>query len=261
MNEQMTYDEYERDWKRRHKSQIPRKRRVIHLQEYFWIVFWIVVASGAAIFSAAHTIPAAEMTILKDVPSRSQLAITVFAIVELVIFGAAAGRKEIEWLKYLLIASVLVALAGNVGSSVRAVSENGGDWLNQFGGILLSIIAPVTALAAGEVLHIQLDKRAAKIRIADDEYDQKQKELEAKVNQAYTKHMKQFEAVKTVNFTPLSTSKQPSKAVLDTADFLRNHVEFDNLSSREVAPLAGVSHTIVSQARQYNKQSQNGHIQ
>lgn len=190
MNDLQPYEEFERDWKKSHKADVPRRVRTSSAREFFWILFWLVVAAGAAIFSAAHTIPAAEMTILKDVVNRSLLAITAFVIVELVIFGAAAMRRDIHWLSWLLAGAVFVALAGNISSSIRAVSENGGDWVNQAGGILLAIIAPLTALAAGEVLHLQLDKRNAKQEAANLEFDSKFKDMEAKIRSAYTKYEK-----------------------------------------------------------------------
>lgn len=195
-----SYEEYEQDWKRSHKADIPRKKRASSFREFFWIGFWVMVATGAAIFSATHTIPAAELTIFKDVPYRGNLAITAFVIVELVIFGAAAGRHDIGWLKWLLLGSVLVALAGNISSSIRAVSENGGDIINQIGGILLAVIAPITALAAGEVLHIQLDKRNEKIDAADSEFQQKWKDMETKIRTAYKRYEKEVKTEISRNF-------------------------------------------------------------
>lgn len=189
----MSFDEFERDWKRKHKSSLPRKIKVSSIQEYFWILFWVMVATGAAIFSAAHTIPAAEMTLFANLQSRAQLAVTAFIIVELVIFGAAAKRREIPWLIWLLIGSLVVALMGNTSSSIRAVAENGGDILNQIGGVVLSVIAPFTALAAGEVLHIQLDKLAVKRNEAQEAFDTQWREVESKINQAYTKLAKTYE--------------------------------------------------------------------
>src|SRR5690606_21597104 len=131
MQEQMSFDEFEKDWLRKHRGSIPRKRRVSTARGWFWTFFWIIVAAGAAVYSAAHTIPAAELTILRDVPNRSELALSVFAIVELLIFGAAAKRHDIDWLRYVMLGAVLVALVSNVGSSVLAVNLNGGNLLNQ----------------------------------------------------------------------------------------------------------------------------------
>ena len=152
----LDYEQFEKDWKKRHKASLPRRMSVSSKSAIFWISFWLMVAAGAAIFSAAHTIPAAEMTLFESIPYREWMAVTAFIIVELVVFGAAAKRHEIKWLIWLLICALLVAFIGNTSSSYQAVAENGGNWLNQVGGFLLSIIAPITALAAGEVLHIQL---------------------------------------------------------------------------------------------------------
>lgn len=260
---QLSFDEFERDWKRKHKSSIPRRTGVSSAREFFWIGFWLVVATGAAIFSAAHTIPAAELTILKDVASRAQLAITAFIIVELVIFGAAAGRREIPWLKWLLIGAVLVALAGNISSSIRAVYENGGDVINQFGGVLLAIIAPLTALAAGEVLHIQLDKRNDKLRLSNLEFDGKFKDFEAKILQAYTKYEKGFKPQSSleidVNLRKLTALDRPSPKMKKAVEWLREHPEHWDTESRVLADMIGVSHTLANEARKIVKLDTNGY--
>ena len=218
----MDFSEFERDWLRRHKASIPKRRRVSSVSTWFWILFWVVVATGAAIFSAAHTIPAAELTILADVPMRGDLALTAFVIVELVIFGAAAGRHEIRWLRWLLAASTLVALVGNTSSSVSAVTENGGDALNQAVGILLSIVAPMTALAAGEVLHIQLDQLSARRREADEEYNTRLQALNAKINQAYNRQERTDPPVHEI-----------SQAVHETAPSQKSRVKLHEIA-REV---------------------------
>lgn len=262
-SELMGFDEFEQDWKRKHKADIPRRVQASSAREYFWIVFWVVVAAGAAVFSAAHTIPAAELTILKDVTNRSELAITAFVIVELVIFGAAAGRREIDWLKWLLIGSVLVALAGNVSSSIRAVTDNGGDLINQFGGVLLAIIAPLTALAAGEVLHIQLDRRATKQQAAQLEFDGKYRDMEAKIRQAYTKYEKERKPKSTaeidVNLRKLPSIDRPSPKMKKAIEWLRQHPEHLDTESRALGNLIGVSHTLANDARKIVKFELNGH--
>lgn len=203
----LSYDEFEKDWLRRHRAFIPRKAKVSSVREGFWIAFWLVVAFGAAVFSAAHTIPAAEMTIPLDVPNRGTLAVAAFVIVELVIFGAAAGRHTIHWLVWLLVACVLVALVGNISSSVRAVADNHGDALNQVGGVLLSIIAPVTALAAGEVLHTQLNSLQARQAQAQADYDAAMVDVQTKLNAAWTRYEK--EVAKAHAQTEFGTASTP----------------------------------------------------
>lgn len=257
-----TYEDFEREWKKSHKADLPRRLRSSSAREYFWIAFWVLVATGAAIFSAAHTIPAAELTILKDVPNRSLLAITAFVIVELVIFGAAAMRRDIKWLGWLLAGSVLVALAGNISSSIRAVSENGGDVINQFGGVLLAIIAPLTALAAGEVLHIQLDKRNEKQSAAQLEFDGKFKDMEAKIRAAYTKYEKVNRPAKQVetdvNLRKFTAIDRPSPKMKVAVEWLKEHPEHMETESRVLADLIGVSHTLANEAKR-RILSTNGH--
>lgn len=92
----MNYDEFRKEWLSRHRMSLPKRERVLGVMEGFWIVFWVVVALAGAAFSGVHTIPAAELTILSDVEHRRELAMTVFVIVELVIFVAAANRKAID---------------------------------------------------------------------------------------------------------------------------------------------------------------------
>lgn len=263
----MQYDEFERDWLRKHKAFVPRKQRVSSAREFFWIGFWLLVAAGAAVFSGSHTIPAAEMTIFHTVPNRDVLAITAFIIVELVIFGAAAGRHEIRWLKWLLLACVLVALVGNISSSARAVTENGGDALNQVGGVLLSIIAPITALAAGEVLHIQLDKRSRKYEDALRLYDEKMVELQAKINTAYKRYEKdsQTDSRQTPRLsTPVLSAQTDNRQLLSASgygyartsdgqqrvvEYLNEHPEEAALPLRALAERIGVNKDTVNAGR------------
>lgn len=278
----MSYDEFERDWLRKHRSSIPRRRRVSTARSWFWVLFWIVVASGAAIYSAAHTIPAAELTILRDVPNRSALAISVFAIVELVIFGAAAKRHDVHWLRYLMMAATLVALVSNVGSSVLAVSENGGNVLNQIAGVLLSILAPVTALAAGEVLHKEQDKREDAQQKVDDEYQGAMVELQTKVNAAWKRYEKDASTVQSSKVRPMDASngqdytpaastlghtKVPdaSKRVHEFYEQNKDALWDERLGVRKVAEGLGVGRQTVSNVRQVlrdqAKQSNGHHVE
>jgi hypothetical protein len=278
----MTFDEFERDWLRRHRALVPRRRNVSSGSEFFWIIFWLIVAAGAAVFSAVHTIPAAEMTILASVEGRSDLAKSVFVIGELVIFGAAAKRREIPWMLYLLGAALLVLLMGNISSSVRAVSENGGDILNQIGGILQSIIAPFTALGAGEILHVMLDKRQQKIMSAEDEYSAKLVELQAKINSAWKRYEKDASTVQPSKGRPMDVSigqgyipaastlghtKVPdaSKRVQEFYEQNKDALWDETLGVRKVAEHLGVGRQTVSNVRQalrdQAKQSNGHHVE
>lgn len=274
-----TFEEYERDWKRKHRTSIPRKRRVSSIQEIFWIVFWVAVATAAAVFSAVHTIPAAEMTIFKNIDSRAELARLVFMIVELVIFGATAGRYEIKWLVYLLGCALTVALAGNISSSIQAVGQNGGDVLNQLVGVLLAIIAPVTALAAGEVLHIQIVKLETKRSEAQDEYDAAMREMEAKIVREHTKLIKEFEresqakqdtllsqpsvSVRTTTRYSTQSSSESAATILARKMIEAGLVDASNAALKE--HFGGMSDSTISGARKIvregasNGHSSNGH--
>lgn len=266
-NETLDYEEFERDWKRRHKASLPRKVSVSSFATWFWIAFWVLVAVGAAIFSGAHTIPAAELTLFADMPYRNILAVTAFIMVDLVIFGSAAKRRQHWFMKWLLAFSIIVALIGNTSSSVRAVNENGGDVLNQIAGVLLSVIAPFTALAAGEVSHLQLAELAQKQREANEDYQRQWKDVDVKINTAFTKALNELKAkiepvnpVKSVNFTALQREK-PSPKMQMAMDWIQAHPEHLETESRELANLIGVSHTLANEARKHVKFSSNGHAE
>lgn len=260
------YEEYfEKDWRPRHKALIPRRIRVTSFQEFFWIIFWVLVAIGAAIFSAVHTIPAAEMTIFRNVLYRSELARTIFSIIELVIFGASAGRHEIWWLKYLLAAAMIVALIGNVGSSIQAVAENGGNVLNQVSGVFMAIIAPFTALAAGEVLHIQLDKRSAKKQAAEDLFNERWREMEALCNLDYIKYVKAQQRLiaaskgvsKDLSIGQSAASSIGHTKVVDASVRVQQHLDAHpedlSLSPRELARKIGVGKSTANNVQRQHR--------
>lgn len=259
----LDFEQFEKDWKKRHKASLPRRRSVSSLSAITWVSYWIIVAAGAAIFSGVHTLPTAEMTIEASVSYRAQLALTAIIIVEFSIFGSAAGRHYIKWLKYLLIVSLGVALIGNLSSSYTAVAHNGGDWLNQLAGVLLSIIAPVTAFAAGEVLHFQIDSLNARRKEADIEYQAAWKEVEAKINAAYTKLEKEAkDIVRAQNAVQLPVSERTdgghatgfgySKRT-DAKDIVRAHLDKHpsdiDKTVRELADILGVGKTTVSDVK------------
>lgn len=261
------YEQFEKDWKKRHKASLPRRMRVSSFSTIFWIAFWIIVASGAAVFSGTHTIPTAAMTIEIAVAYRAELALTAFVIVEFVIFGTAAKRHEISWLKWLMWVSLAVGLIANVSSSFTAVSHNGGDWLTQIAGVLLSVIAPVTALAAGEVLHIQLTALALKKNEADEDYQRQWKEVDAKINSAFTKLEKEMkaqnEAVNSLNLIKNNelTRSKPSPRLQKALDYLEMNPDKLNFPPRELELEVGVSYGTIFKAQQHIKQSANGHNQ
>jgi hypothetical protein len=257
----LDYEQFEKDWKKRHKASLPRRMSVSSKATIFWISFWLTVSVGAAIFSAVHTIPAAAMTLDDTIPQRQLFAITAFVIVEFVIFGASAKRHEINWLKYLLFCSLAVALIGNVSSSFNAVNANGGNALNQVAGVLLSIIAPVTALAAGEVLHMQLTALAQRQKDSNEDFQRQWKEVDAKINSAFTKLEKEAknEVESSVNLRKFTSIDRPSPKMKKAIEWLELHPEHLETESRELANLIGVSHTLANDARKHVKFSGNGH--
>lgn len=266
----MNYEQFSDDWKLRHKASLPRKRQVSSASEIFWIIFWVLVAIGAAIYSAAHTIPIAEMTIDPDVIGRKYISLTIFIIVELVIFGASAKRHEIKWLKWLLLAALTAALSAMIGSSSRAVTNNKGDDFTKVVGIIVTVITPLTALAAGEVVHLELQKTNTKRVAEDNRYKQEWKDTEAKINSAYKTYEKQQTNTNSDLFVTDKTNRQTDKQVFATnrTNKQGKQIALDYLiqnegkyTVRELASLAGVTADAAHKGLKMfaDQQSSNGH--
>lgn len=260
MSDMMSFEEFSADWQTKHRAQVPDKKRVTSYQVWFWIAFWVIVAVAAALFSGVHTIPAARLTIFADVAGRDWLAVTAFIIVELVIFGAAAGRREIPRLVWLMGAALTVALVGNISSSVTAVAQNHGDILNQIGGVLLSIIAPFTALAAGEVVHIQLDKRAENVNANDSDYLARWQAMEVKINRAYTQYENGLKAreielngLNLIKFNQISPRNKQSPKLKKALDWLEANPGNLDTPPRELEPQIGISYGTIFTAQKMLK--------
>lgn len=195
LKQAISYDEFERDWLRRHKSSIPRRPRVSSWGLVGGIGLWAVIALGAALVSAAHTIPAALQTIPTVVPieARNIASVTVFTILELAIFAGSLFRRQSIFARVILVAAMIAALAGNIGSSILAVSQNGGDALTMIMAIVMAVLAPLSAFLAGEMVHLLWGQHSTKVEQSSDVYDAKRKELDATINREFTKYMKQFE--------------------------------------------------------------------
>lgn len=189
------YDEYEHEWLRRHKGSIVRMRRVSSWGLIFGICLWSVIAVGAALISGAHSIPAILLTIPRVVesPLRERLSLAGFTILELLIFAGAMYRKEARVAVYALVLAMTGALAANIGSSVVATQQNGGDWLNFIVAVILALIAPTAAFLAGEMVHQLKEKHDAIIAAAMLEYETKRRDLDVIINREYTKYVKEFE--------------------------------------------------------------------
>ncbi len=192
MTDSMTFDEFKADWLKRHRSSIPRKPKVSSFGLIGGIALWVFIMVCAAIFSGAHTIPAAILTFSHLIPSplRETLALSIFAVLELTIFAGSLYRRMSRIAYVIMIMAFVGALASNIGSSITAVLENGGDWLILIAGITTAVLAPSVALAAGEMSHRLYEKHQAAIEKSLEAYDAKMRDLDATINREHTKYVK-----------------------------------------------------------------------
>lgn len=193
-DERMTYEDFEQDWLKRHKRSLPVKPRISSWALIGGILIWSIIAVGAALVSGAHSVPAIHQTIPSSVPDglRSVLSLSGFTIFELLIFAGALYRRDSHFAKWGLLLSMIGALAANIGSSVFAVTENGGDWLNMTVGVVLAFIAPLAAFLAGEMVHRLYEQHKEKIGDAFAKYDAARADVDKQINRDYKAFMKPF---------------------------------------------------------------------
>ena len=195
MKERMTFDQFERDWLRRHKSKVVRPRRVSSWGLIFSILLWSIIAVGAALVSGAHSVPAILFTIPAVVmsPAREILSLFGFTIFELLIFAGAMYRHDSHYAEKGLILAMIGALAANEGSSIYATTQNGGGWLDLVVAIILGLIAPLAAFLAGEMIRIQRQKYKTEKEKAKHEYDGERAALEAVINREFKKYEREYD--------------------------------------------------------------------
>lgn len=193
--ERMDYEQYEKDWFKRHKGSRIRPPRVSSWGLISGILLWALIAVGAALVSGAHSVPAILQTIPIVVPSpfREGLSLFGFTIFELLIFAGAVYRRGNRFAGAALLLAMIGALFANVGSSVVAVTQNHGDGLNYAVAIVLAIIAPLAAFLAGEMVHRLFQTHQDKLAEAFAKYDADRIALDKIVNRDFMKYEKQFE--------------------------------------------------------------------
>lgn len=191
----LSFDEYERDWIKRHKRSIPKVRLVSSWGLVFGILLWVFIAIVAAVFSGTHAVPTAAMTILKSVPSptKEHLALSVFAVLEIAVFAGSLYRNESKVAHGIMWLALAGSLGANIGSSIAAVNENGGDGLIMGVGIILAILAPSVALGAGEMSRTLWVKHQAETETVNADNDERRKEIDILINRDYVKYEKDYE--------------------------------------------------------------------
>lgn len=189
----LSYDEFEKDWIRRHKGSLVQKPKVSSLGLIAGIAIWGLSALGAALVSGAHSIPAILDTIPPVVPSpfKEILSLFGFTIFELLIFSGAVYRRDSRYALAALWTAMIGALAANIGSSIRTALIVG-DALALIVAVVLAAIAPLAAFLAGEMVHRLFEKHKEQIGEATAVWNDWRKGLDATINREYRKYENQF---------------------------------------------------------------------
>lgn len=240
-DERMTYEDFEQDWLKRHKRSLPVKPRISSWALIGGILIWSIIAVGAALVSGAHSVPAIHQTIPSSVPDglRSVLSLSGFTIFELLIFAGALYRRDSHFAKWGLLLSMIGALAANIGSSVFAVTENGGDWLNMTVGVVLAFIAPLAAFLAGEMVHRLYEQHKEKIGDAFAKYDAARENVDKLINRdykAYTRDFAKQHAAQETSRNPfMNDGEMPDLHEISRNDFTKSGEKKPRVKIHEIA--------------------------
>lgn len=259
----MTFEDFERDWLRRHRGSMVTRPRLSSWGLLFGLMLWGIIAVGAALVSGAHSVPAILQTIPIIVPSpyRESLSLSGFTIFELLIFAGALYRRDNRYAAWGLYVALAGALAANIGSSIHAVQENQGDWLATTVAVILAVIAPLAAFLAGEMVHHQYEQHRKTIDKAQVDYEQKLKDRDAIINREYVKYSKgQSEKVAvSVPALPVQADPHPVGAGFGytrTPDGQKKVIEWLNvntdkadLPARQLAEMIGVGKDTANSGR------------
>jgi uncharacterized membrane protein len=245
----MSYEDFEKDWLRRHKGSLVSRPRVSSWGLIGGLILWGLIAIGAALVSGAHSVPAILQTIPGVVPTpwREVLSLFGFTIFELLVFAGALYRRGNRYAAWGLLIAMIGALAANIGSSVFAVSEHSGDALNFIVALVLALIAPLAAFLAGEMVYHLYAKHQAILDAAAARYEQKRRDLDAVINREWVRANKSKVSVVEVTAPILPEPVQP--AALPTPygytrtadgqakvmDYLDTHPDEAVLPSRKLA--------------------------
>lgn len=195
MTTPMSFEDFERDYLKRHKGSRISAPVVSSWALMGGIALWALIALGAALVSGAHSVPAILQTIPAVVPSpfREILSLFGFTIFELLIFAGAMYRHQSRFAGWGLFVAMFGALAANIGSSIFTVTHSvPGDSLNLAVALVLSLIAPLAAFLAGEMVHRLFEQHHEKITAAQGVYTQRRKALDREIDKAFTKYLSGF---------------------------------------------------------------------
>lgn len=256
------FEEFERDYKRRHRSSIPQRPRISSWGLIGGIGLWSLIATGAALVSGAHSIPAILQTLPAIVtsPLREYLSLFGFTILELLIFAGAMYRRESRFALWALGIAMIGALAANVGSSVYSVILNGGDVLSLIVAIILALVAPLAAFLAGEMIHLLHQKHDAALAAAKEIFNQKARDLEAIINREYNRLYKPVASKRSVQQVSIGQSASSSightkvvDATVRVQEHLDAHPEDLNLKPRALAAKLGVGKSTANNVQRERK--------
>lgn len=193
-----TYEEFREQWMKQHPASVPAEPKPV-LPHPRWLPAAVMLMFiGAVVLSAVHTIPTMYDAIpVNDVISdltRRLAAHASVIVVELSLFVsvyASAGHRS--WSYYVIQAVAFVgALAANLYSvSHSFLAGNAGGTVT---GVIIGTLPPLVALLSGEVFVRMHQANAKAIQEAITRYQEAMKVLDAVINSAFSKAIKQTSA-------------------------------------------------------------------
>jgi len=189
----MTYDEFRRDYSKKHPNSVPVKQD-FHGNGLGARLLWLAVFISAALISSVHTVP----TILATIPTGGIIPLLVvniaalsgFVAVELTIFASAMYKSRGRIATMALVLSLATAVVANIYSAVSTMTGGQSNWFEVLVAVFIGFAAPFTAYVAGEMFARMSEEDKAEQQKIDRAYREDMQRFDKAVLMAYTKATK-----------------------------------------------------------------------
>lgn len=197
MIEQMSFDEFRDQYKKKRPASVPRREQYTVTKEYADWLQWVVLAMflTSAFLSGVHTAPTAYNTIeaakVADV-FRAIAALGTFIFVELgILVSSYLLFKKWSWFAFLILAVCLViAMVANLYSVNLAFRAE--DDFGKVVGVSFGLAAPLVAALTGKVfVNIHRSNEEA-LKKADQQFVLAQQAFDNEVNAAWEEYERKY---------------------------------------------------------------------
>lgn len=242
--ERFNYDEFRKDWLNKHRLTLPK---ITWADRAFpvaglvgGLILWTIILIATSVLSGAHSIPSVADTLptggenpMFDLEGARRVAALGFAMIEGTIFAAAMYKSASRYAKWALALSLIAGIMANESSSLHKINDLATSWpptlklaLDLIVGAIIGFAAPMTAYFAGEMVGDLFRNFQATWKRLDLEIVARKKELEQRINAAWTKYENKLSGDNIVDEradedTDAPTGgRLPSKKALELADLI-----------------------------------------